>query len=173
MSKTGSTQGLSVSAYARHRGVSRGAVQKAIKQQRIHREADGTIDPIRADREWSENTNGRNATKGATCDNEVALPTGAELMSFSAARAAKESYLAHLRRIEYEEKEGLLVQRASVQSAWFDVLRLTRNRMLNVPDRIADALAVEDDAAVVHAMLMREIITALSTLSDEVAGLGQ
>lgn len=94
-------------------------------------------------------------------------------MSFSAARAAKESYLAHLRRIEYEEKEGLLVQRASVQSAWFDVLRLTRNRMLNVPDRIADALAVEDDAAVVHAMLMREIITALSTLSDEVAGLGQ
>ena len=41
--------------YARHRGVSRAAVTKAIKTGRIL-STDGLIDPIAADREWARNT---------------------------------------------------------------------------------------------------------------------
>ena len=54
--------GLSIRAYARHReakglpGASDTAVRKAIKTGRISKEADGTIDPARADAQWSGQT---------------------------------------------------------------------------------------------------------------------
>ncbi|MGD0778787.1 MAG: elements of external origin, partial [Candidatus Solibacter sp.] len=43
--------GLSARAYARVRGVSHVAVLKAIKNKRISLGADGTIDPVKANRE--------------------------------------------------------------------------------------------------------------------------
>ena len=48
--------GLSIRAYARHRGVSHVAVKKAIDTGRITPQADGTIEPNRADLEWAQNT---------------------------------------------------------------------------------------------------------------------
>ncbi len=48
--------GLSIRAYARHRGVSHVAVKKAIDTGRITPETDGTIEPNRADLEWAQNT---------------------------------------------------------------------------------------------------------------------
>ena len=45
--------GLSLRAYARHREVSDAAVRKAIATGRITPEADGTVDPARADAEWA------------------------------------------------------------------------------------------------------------------------
>ena len=48
--------GLSIRAYAQHRGVSHTAVGKAIKAGRIPQEPDGTIDPAKADAAWNRNT---------------------------------------------------------------------------------------------------------------------
>lgn len=48
--------GISIRAYARHRGVTDTAVHKAIRAGRVTPEADGTIDIDRADREWARNT---------------------------------------------------------------------------------------------------------------------
>jgi hypothetical protein len=48
---------MTVAQYARHRGVSRQAVYKALGEGRIVRELDDTIDPDRADRLWAQNTN--------------------------------------------------------------------------------------------------------------------
>lgn len=42
--------------YAEHRGVTHGAVQKAIKTGRISTDANGKIDPVKADRQWDANT---------------------------------------------------------------------------------------------------------------------
>ena len=47
--------GISIRPYARHRGVSDAAVRKAISAGRITPEADGTVDPDRADAEWARN----------------------------------------------------------------------------------------------------------------------
>ena len=55
--------GISIRAYARHRGVSDAAVRKAIAAGRITPEADGTIDAERVDREWARNSDApRNGT---------------------------------------------------------------------------------------------------------------
>ena len=48
--------GLSRRQYATHRGVSHTAVGKAIATGRITTEADGTIDPAKADRQWDAQT---------------------------------------------------------------------------------------------------------------------
>jgi hypothetical protein len=48
--------GLSLRAYARHRGVSHQAVSKAVRTGRITQLPDGTIDPERADKEWAART---------------------------------------------------------------------------------------------------------------------
>ena len=47
---------LSLRAYAKHRGVSLAAVQKAIRSGRIATNADGLIDSDRADAEWNAKT---------------------------------------------------------------------------------------------------------------------
>ena len=48
--------GVSLRAYARMRGCSLTAVQKAIASKRITTLPDGTIDPERANQEWAKNT---------------------------------------------------------------------------------------------------------------------
>jgi hypothetical protein len=48
--------GLSIRAYARHRGVSHVAVLRAIKQGRVALESDGTIEPQKADASWERAT---------------------------------------------------------------------------------------------------------------------
>ena len=48
--------GLSRRAYAAHRGCSESAVRKAIATGRISVEADGTIDPAKADADWDART---------------------------------------------------------------------------------------------------------------------
>ena len=49
--------GLSIRGYAKHRGVTEGAVRYALKSGRITRGSDGKIDPIKADSSWEDNTN--------------------------------------------------------------------------------------------------------------------
>lgn len=49
--------GISLRAYAKHRGLTHGAVQKAITSGRIKTLEDGSIDVIQADKDWNENTN--------------------------------------------------------------------------------------------------------------------
>ncbi len=62
---------MSVAQYAKHRHVSRAAVYRALAECRIIREPDGSIDPDRADRMWSENTNP--ASRWVAGDADVAL----------------------------------------------------------------------------------------------------
>jgi hypothetical protein len=48
--------GISIRAYARQRGVSHVAVLRAIKHGRVELEADGILDPQKADASWERTT---------------------------------------------------------------------------------------------------------------------
>lgn len=99
---------LGIRAYARYRGVSQTAVQKAIKQGRITLKSGKKIDVAQADAEWQENSsplppsNGKREKPDAPSDNGSAA-------SFAAARARKEAALADLREAELAEKLGQLI----------------------------------------------------------------
>src|SRR5579885_656643 len=125
---------LSLRAYAKHRGVSLAAVQKAIHSGRITPAADGLIDSDRADAEWSAKTRpGQRRPKAAAAvprEPAEAPPSG---LDYFRARAIRESYLARLAKIEFEERTAKLVSRDEVQVAAFTRGRTVRDNLLNIP----------------------------------------
>ncbi len=149
---------VSQRAYARHRGISLAAVQKAIKAGRIRTNADGKIDVESADQEWERNTN--YGASPATGEASVSGP------SYAHSRAIREAYLARLAKIEYEERLGKLINRDEVQVAAFNKFRMFRDGMLNIPDRVAAVLAAETDTRKVHELLTVEIRKALNEFAD-------
>ena len=184
---------MSLRAYARHRGVSLRAVQKAIASGRISACKDGRLDADVADANWARNTAPRpqqppkpanklankSATPAASSQSAhhhaEARPTARELadpprlesgLEYSKARAVRESYLARLAKIDFEERTEKLVSKDEVQVAAFTRFRQFRDGMLNIPDRLAAVLAAEGDARQVHELLATEIRKALLEFAD-------
>jgi pyruvate/2-oxoglutarate dehydrogenase complex dihydrolipoamide acyltransferase (E2) component len=156
---------LSLRAYAKHHGVSLAAVQKAIHSGRITPTADGLIDSDRADAEWNAKTRpGQRRAKSAAAPVPSAEAPAAGLDYFRA-RAIRESYLARLAKIEFEERIAKVVDRDEVQVAAFTRGRVVRDNMLNIPDRVAATLAAESDVDRVHRILSDEIRMALDVLA--------
>ena len=120
--------GMSIRAYARHRGVSDTAVHKAIRTGRIQPEADGTIDPERADREWQQNTQPikvGTAWKGTGNDEDwpalaSSTPSGPSLLQ---ARTINETIKAQTNKVRLARMKGELVDR---NQAIAQVFRLAR-----------------------------------------------
>ncbi len=155
---------MSQKAYARHRGMSFPAVQKAIASGRISTTATGLIDSEVADEEWKRNTRTR-ATAAAERDaGEDGDVFGAA--QYNKARAVREHYQARLAKLEYEQKVGSLVSRDEVKIAAFNTLRQFRDAMLNIPDRLAAMLAAETEAARCYEILATEIRKALNDFAD-------
>lgn len=168
---------LSIAAYARHRGVSHVAVLKAIKSGRIEKEADGTIDAAKADAAWSRNTNKAQQRQRQT-DTTVAAATVAENHvgppivnsgpSYAQSRAVKEAYHARLAKLSYEEKTGSLIKIDAVKVSWFNILRVLRDRVLNLPDRLAPVLAAEIDPKKVRDLLEEDLRLILNDAADSI-----
>ena len=166
--------GMNASAYARHRGVSHVAVLKALKAGRIAKEPDGTIDPVKADALWNKNTSPaqqRKASKQPTVERPVETPAVSNGPSYAQSRAIKEAYNARLAKLEYEEKSGILVRTDTIKVSWFNVLRVLRDRTLNLPDRLAPILAAEMDPKQVRELLDTELRQILNDVADTTAGL--
>ena len=123
--------GLSIRAYAQHRGVSHTAVGKAIKAGRIPQEPDGTIDPAKADAAWERNTlpsQNLNATakpvetrvattpKVSTSQVSTSLETSrATAPDYQTSRAIREAYAARLTKLEFEERTAKLINAQDVE----------------------------------------------------------
>lgn len=151
--------GLSIRAYARQRGVSHVAVLRAIKQGRVPLEADGTVDPRKADAAWERATDpARSRSKPkASADKlrpvgeaavgsvretlkEQGLPASGNV-TFVQARTAHEIAKAHLARLRLQERKGELVDRASAAALVFRVAREERDALINWPARVAALMA--------------------------------
>ncbi len=139
--------------YAKHRGVARSAVQRAIRDGRIDTRPDGRIDPDLADRLWEERTIHPVGDAGGAAE-------------FVRARAVKMHYEARLAKLLYEEKVGALVSRDEVKIAAFNTMRQFRDAMLNIPDRVSSTLAAETDSARCYEILATEVRRALNDFAD-------
>ncbi|MGE3703346.1 MAG: elements of external origin [Hyphomicrobiaceae bacterium] len=149
--------GLSIRAYARHRGVSHVAVLRAARAGRVPLEADGTIDPAKADAAWERSTDpGRpkpkadrlkpvpQAAMGSVRETlkEQGLPAGGNI-TFVQARTAHEIAKAHLARLRLQRMKSELVDRARAQALVFRLAREERDVWVNWPARVAALMAAE------------------------------
>ena len=179
--------GLSIRAYARHRGVSHVAVKKAIDTGRITQLPDGTIDPDTADAQWAKNTlqprravapekTGTAKAQRAAVTGEAArqhdvvdvstAPMPAGSTSLLQARTVNEVLKAKLNKKE-------LVDRAQAVAHVFKLARVERDAWLNWPARISGqmASALGVDAHQMHVALeaaVREHLIELGELSPRV-----
>ena len=145
--------GLSIRAYARHRGVTDTAVHKAIRAGRITPEADGTIDPAKADAEWARNsTPARSGTQARAP--RVAVPESADTgrdagaaalpsggASLLQARTVNEVVKAQTNKVRLARLKGELVERSQVVAHVFKLARDERDAWLNWPARVSAQMA--------------------------------
>ena len=176
--------GISIRAYARHRGVSDAAVRKAIAAGRVTPEADGTLDPERADAEWSRNTDApRTGTRAravratvpetATAapvspagDGQASLPTGGA--SLLQARTVNEVVKAQTNKVRLARLKGELVDRNQAIAHVFKLARAERDAWLNWPARISAQMAAKlsVDPHTMHVALEAAVREHLQELGD-------
>ncbi len=180
--------GISLRAYARMRGCSLTAVQKAIASKRITTLPDGTIDPERANEEWAKNTFAGNASsqrppapRPASAARKVSAvpPTVAPgdvssdpVAQYLRARAVNETFKAKVSQLEYEERSRKLIPaaRASEYAATFSAI--VKDALMSMPDRLTPMLAAVDDEKAIHRMLVAEVTTVLKKVNKAVADSG-
>jgi hypothetical protein len=149
---------LSLSAYAKRRGVSHVAVSKAIAGGRLTasvvRDARGAPkigDPELADREWAANTRPRIDHPAADLAGEPPAPSpraarpaaGAprpDVPDYNESRARRESALADMAEIEVAERRGELVPVDEARADVVSRFTVVRTRLLGVPSRVAQRL---------------------------------
>ena len=149
--------GLSVREYARRRGVSHTAVRKAVQTGRIPQEADGTIDPVKADAAWDAQTDpGRRAASARKPVIEApvssapppqrettpAVPASAGA-TFAQARTAHEVAKAQKARIQVDRLKDEVVDRARATALVFKLARQERDAWITWPARVAGQMAAE------------------------------
>ena len=176
--------GLSIRAYARHRGVSHVAVKKAIDTGRISQETDGTINPEQADREWEQNTasprKSSSASKVAATSKpprsvaqepatESPTPTlSAGGTSLLQARTVNEVVKAQTNKVRLARLKGDLVDRSQAIAHVFRLARTERDAWLNWPARITAQMAAKlnVDAHALHVALEAAVREHLQELGD-------
>ena len=176
---------MTVTEYARHRGVSHQAVSQAIAQKRIKKDRNGKIDPDAADRAWALRTNPAQAEANVAPMarrqvTPIAMPSGTEQYSVIEKLDIK-TKMAHLRekeaKAEMAEKDlaklkGLLMSKPEVDEYIAFFSQMVRDHMMAVPDRLAPALAAVNEPSTVHKILKTDIDAALRKLSKAIASAG-
>jgi hypothetical protein len=171
---------ISQREYARRRGISHVAVQRAVNSGRIST-IDGKIDPDLADREWRENTDQskpRNRITGSPKHARIAGEPpepmdfgGADggngtASGYAKARAARELYQAQLAKIELDRQRGVLVRADEVRLGAFNMARKARDQLIALPERVAAILAASQDPAEVQRILEEEIERICQEIAD-------
>jgi hypothetical protein len=172
--------GLSIRAYARHRGVSHVAVKKAIDTGRITQLTDGTLDPEKADQEWAENTLiSRNKKTDSTQKEKILKPSQEPAETFSApppssntsllqARTANEVVKAQTNKVRLAQLKGELVDRSQAIAHVFKLARAERDAWMSWPSRISSQMAadLEIDAHALHVALEEQVRQHLKELAE-------
>jgi hypothetical protein len=177
--------------YARHRGVTLGAVQKAIRDGRIQITDGKKIDSDAADRDWENNTdasrvavnaltqrapqmqfeipaaapvsrNGGGAGSAAVPEPDEVAGTDRVANEYREHRSTRERYQALKQQLEYEQAVGQLINVDEAKRVVYTSFRAVRDAVMNVPARTKDLLAVETDPLACELLLERELAAALA-----------
>ena len=175
--------GVTLRAYARMRGCTEGAVRKAIASKRITPNPDGTIDPERANQEWTRNT-----FAGKTLHQAIRAPSAAPrggvgmpgqpevssdpVAAYLRARAVSETYKAKIAQMEFEERAGKLMQATKAGEYAMQFSAIVSDALSAWPDRLTPLIAATTDERVVHRVLSNEAAALRRRVAKAIADAG-
>ena len=168
--------GISLRAYARMRGCSLTAVQKAIASKRISTLPDGTIDPERANQDWEKNTfAGQTINKAQTAlppVHESPAASGDPVTAYLRARAVSETFKAKTAQWEYEERAGKLIQATKAGEYAAHWSAIVGDALAAFADRAAPLVAAAKTEAEIHRILAGETNALRRKMSKAISDAG-
>lgn len=165
---------MTQAAYARHRGVSKVAVGKAVKAGRISL-VNGLIDPVVAAVQWKANSRARASQAGG---DQLPLEVGStpdeppKVDDYMFNRNRREAAEAERAELSLAEDKGQLIRVDAVKAAVASVFSAARDALLQIPARLGPQLAAESDASKAQTMLHTEIHQALQLLAGATERVG-
>lgn len=169
--------------YARHRGVTLRAVQKAIESGRIVLDENKKIDAAQADKDWVLNTDISRVGMTEAAAPQVAqdlfspveppagkqgsdddAPRSDDLEEYRKNRAIRERFNAMLQEAEWKRVNGESIDRKWAEGAAFTMVRALRDSTFNVPARIKNQLSVMKDPDQIEEFLTAELTAAFSSV---------
>jgi crotonobetainyl-CoA:carnitine CoA-transferase CaiB-like acyl-CoA transferase len=169
---------VSLRAYARHRGISLKAVQKAIASGRIHKSASGKIAVAGADRAWAANTDMARRpvdsvfnfqTRSIDDDDSEDEVQDQTTSDYQKHRALREEIRAKKEQIELDKMTGATLDVAEANRIIFTAFRTVRDAIMNVPVRTKDLIAAETNPMRIEALLEKELASALESIDVKAA----
>lgn len=168
---------------ARDLGVSRQSINELVKRGVLVSDAAGLIDVALARLALAERLHPSAKTSVAitadaptTPQPAISIPAapqalsagedGAETVtSYHVAKTLREIAEARLAELKLAEQRGLLVQISDVRAEMAKRFGQIRTNLLQIPARMSPLIAIEEDAARIHAMLDAEIRTILGNVA--------
>lgn len=183
---TAQRHGMSEREYARHAGISRGAVQKARQSGRLALHPDGSIDAPASDARRSQTTDPAKQRRDPSTSTRAvpeavvdavsdtlreegrAAPAAASGMTYLQARTANEVLKAQERRLRLQKEKGELVDRSRAVALVFRLARQERDSWSGWPARVAAVMASElgVDAHGVQTVLESHVRAHLGELAE-------
>jgi len=163
---------VSQAEFARMEGEARSYITALKGADRLVMTEDGKVD-VEASRARIAGTSDPNRDDVAQrhAENRQAAPVEASQSdkigsSYQAARAVKEKFSAMQAKLEYERAIGKVVEKSEVEGAIADVVTAFRQRLENLPHRIAPEI-VGKDLDAIRATLKQEVFGALAEMERE------
>jgi phage terminase Nu1 subunit (DNA packaging protein) len=150
---------VSQAEYARHRGKSRQYISRLAKAGVLVMRG-GKVDLQASD-----------AVLDDRPDETTAVPSpdaGQPATSYAQAKLADMVFRAKLRRLEFETRQGKLIEAETVKTRWASILVEIKERILAMPDRLAPEVTALTDERQVREALKREMHALLNLLRSDV-----
>lgn len=153
--KSEKSEKVSQSEFARRVGCTRQSVADALKSGRIQAEADGKLDWAQGKRAWEQNVD-RGQQRGNKSDEK-----------WQEARTRRERAEADMAEIDLKKMQRSVVSVEEAQKEFFECSRLIRDRILQIPKRLAPMLIGLNERQVAN-KLQDELTLALTALKEEI-----
>jgi len=162
--------------YAKHRGVSKPYITKLAKNGVLVlrggkvdvRASDTVLDDKPVD---EVDPPPAQASPAGPAPRPAAESLGQAGASFGQARTIEMVFRAKLRRLEFETKQGRLIEAKAVRKTIAEAVRSLRDGILGLPDRLATVLAAESDSKKIHVTLKTELSRELDALANAIGGI--
>lgn len=150
---------LSIRAYAKHKGVTEGAVRKAIKAGRIVTDHKGRIDADLADAQWEENTD--------ISKQRFVNPTESKA-SYAKVKTAHEFQKMKRTELALKREKGELIDKETVKAHVSKLGSQVRDSWMNWPSRVSALMAAElnVDEHKMHSILEKYVREHLNDIGE-------
>ena len=161
---------ITMAELAKLKNVSRMAVSKKVKAGKldgaiVNHNGKRKVHKEEAFRLWDlQAPPSKNLTVRKELKEKIDSKTVDEIPNYAESKAKREHFLAELARLDVEQKKKDLILVTDIKKSSFEIGRAIREKLTNLADRLANQIAGETDAQIIHKLLTDEHTAVLEEL---------